>query len=133
MANSSGSLSNSDKTFCRLVNACISEVSAYLAAFNCNDEDYAVRQIPLLISRSEVTKELSRLNKCSPDELLRDDCQRILANPELRVADRLKVIQTLDKVLQRLTERRESIDVTAQLRAWIAEVMAGGAGPMSEL
>lgn len=125
-------LSNSDLTFCRLVNSGITEIEAYENSYNSNDSDYAEKQIPLILRRGEIRQELARLAKCSPDELLRDDCQRILASSELRVGDRLKVIQTLDKVLQRLTDNKRGDDVSSSLKAWITERLQGGAGPMSE-
>lgn len=128
----SDSLSNAELTFCRLVFNGTPESEAYCLTHNCNDLDYAERQIPLLLRRVNIKCELSRLKALSPDELLRDDCQRLLADPTLKAHERLKLIQTLDKVQQRLADNRREDNVSDSLRAWIAEGLQGAPGPMAE-
>jgi len=69
----------------------------------------------------------------SPDKALQRYCLRELNNPGLKPHDRLKVIQTLDKVNARLERSATEQDPADELRGWISEVMEGGPGPCSEV
>lgn len=68
----------------------------------------------------------------SPDKTLQRECMIALREPGLKPHERLKIIQTLDKVNERIARSGPKEDVAESLHAWIAEVMDGGPGPMSE-
>jgi len=68
----------------------------------------------------------------SPDQLLQRECMRTLQEPGLKPHDRLKVIQTLDKVNGRLSQNATKEDIGASLRAWICETLGDGPGPMAD-
>jgi len=68
----------------------------------------------------------------SPDKALQQECIRALQDPGLRPHDRLKVIQTLDRVNERLARNATSENVVDSLRAWIRESLSEGPGPMAE-
>jgi hypothetical protein len=68
----------------------------------------------------------------SPDKTLQRECMLALREPGLKPHERLKIIQTLDKVNERIARSGPKEDVAESLHAWIAEVMDGGPGPMNE-
>lgn len=68
----------------------------------------------------------------SPDKALQRECIRTLADPSLKPHERLKVIQTLDRVNERLARNATSENVTDSLLAWIRESLGGGPGPMAD-
>lgn len=68
----------------------------------------------------------------SPDRTLQRECLAALVDGGLRPHDRLKVIQTLDKVNSRIAASAPEQDITAELQAWIRERLGAGPGPMGE-
>jgi len=68
----------------------------------------------------------------SPDQMLQRECIRTLQEPGLKPHERLKVIQTLDKVNERLAREIPQDDCVDELRAWIRETLEGGPGPFSD-